>query len=121
MGDYVADNLVAAAPQLVDHLLAAVDQVDVHVGEAVGGVIEMDPVHVTEPASYYHGSDGPGLQRSSCEPRERQADAQFVAADVESGERPATASAADKRLDGEGPEVAGFTGREVLGLLLHFC
>jgi hypothetical protein len=53
-------------------------------------------------------------------PRERQADAQFAAADVESGERPTTGSSADKRLDGEGPEVGGVTGHEVLGLVRHF-
>ena len=57
------------------------------------------------PAATVH--DGAGLLRSRCEPGERQPDPQFAAADVESGERPATDSAADERLDGEGPEVAG--------------
>jgi SAM-dependent methyltransferase len=116
----IANNAVSAAAQLIDHLLTTVDRVDVHVTDAVGSIVEMDPPHVTEPARYYHGPDSRGLLRSRCEPRERQADAQFMVADVESGERPATGPAADERLDGEGPELVRTTDREVLGLVFHF-
>jgi len=104
----VVNYLIAAAAQFVDHLLAAVQRVNV------------DAAHVTEPTLHYHGPDRLRLLRPRCEPRERQADTQFAAADVESGGRPATGAAADKRLDGEGPKSGRGADREVLGLAIHF-
>jgi hypothetical protein len=91
-----------------------------HLTEVASGVVETDPVHVSEPARYYHRPDGRGLLRSRYEPRERKADAQFAAAEVEASERPASDSAADERLDGEGPDGGGVTGCEVAGLVFHF-
>lgn len=38
--DRLADNVVAAAAQLVDHLLTMVERMDVHVAEAAGGVVK---------------------------------------------------------------------------------
>lgn len=116
----VADNVVTASAQLVDHLPTTVSRMDVHVAECAGGVVETDPVHVAEPARYYHGPDGGGLLRAHCEPRERQADAQFADADVEASERPASDSVADERLDGEGPDAARVRDRDVVRLVSHF-
>jgi hypothetical protein len=48
--DRVAHNVVAAAAQLVDHLLTTVDRIDMHLTEVASGVVETDPVHVSEPA-----------------------------------------------------------------------
>src|SRR5215471_18770763 len=75
---------------------------------------------VSEPARYSHGPDGGGLLRSRCEPRERQADAQLAAADVEASERPASGSVADERLDGKGPDAGRARGRDVMRLVTHF-
>jgi hypothetical protein len=118
--DRVADNGVAAAAQLVDHLLTTVERMDVHAAEAVGGVVETDAIAVSEPARHCHGPDGSGLLRSRCKPRERQADAQFAAADIEASERPASGSVADERLDGEGPEARRVRSRDVMRLVSHF-
>ena len=68
----VADNVVTASAQLVDHLLRTVSRMDVHVAECAGVVVETDPVHVAEPARDYHGPAGSALLRSRCEPRERK-------------------------------------------------
>ena len=116
----VVNYLIAAAAQFVDHLLAAVQRVNVDIVEVADSVIEPDAAHVTEPTLHYHGPDRLRLLRPRCEPRERQADTQFAAADVESGGRPATGAAADKRLDGEGPKSGRGADREVLGLAIHF-
>jgi hypothetical protein len=35
--------------------------VDVRVAEVAGSVIETDTVQATDPAPYYHGTDGRGL------------------------------------------------------------
>jgi len=106
--------------QFFNDLLTTVNRVDVHVPQAAAIVVETEPPPVAESACYDHGSDGCGLLRSRREPRERQAHAQFAAADVEPGERPAAGSVADERLDGEGPEVTGVVGREVARLVVHF-
>jgi hypothetical protein len=116
----VTDNDVAAAAQLVDHLLTTVERMDVHVAEAADGVVETDAVTVSEPARYCHGPDGGGLLRSRCEPRKGQADAQFAAADVEVSERPASGSVADERLYGEGPDAGRVRDRDVMRLVFHF-
>jgi hypothetical protein len=106
--------------QLVNDLLTTVNRVDAHVRQAAIVVVETKPPPVAESACNDHGPDGWGLLRSHCEPRERQAHAQFAAADLEPGERPAAGSVADERLDGEGPEAAGVVSREVAGLVVHF-
>jgi hypothetical protein len=67
-----------------------------------------------------HGPDARGLLRSCREPRERQANAQFVTADVEPGERPVAGAAADERLAGERPAAGGVADGEVAGLFVHF-
>jgi hypothetical protein len=67
--DRVADNGVAAAAQLVDHLLTTVERMDVHVAEAAGVVAETDAVTASEPVRYCHCPDGRGLLRSHCEPQ----------------------------------------------------
>jgi hypothetical protein len=104
------------AAQFVDYLLTTADRADAYVAATVGSIVETDPPHVTERARCYHGPDSHGLLRSRCEPRKRQADAQFMVADVESGERPAAGPAADERLDSEGPELARTTDRELAGI-----
>jgi hypothetical protein len=115
----VTNHLVAARSQLVDHLLTAVDRMDVHVAHAPSWVVETDPPDVTEAAPDYHGPNDSGFLRSRYEPREPQADAKFAAADVESGERPATDSTADERLHGESPEVGGVTDHHAAALVVH--
>jgi hypothetical protein len=57
----IANYVVSAAAQFVDHPRATVYRVDVHVAEVAGSVIETDTVQATDPAPYYHGSDGRGL------------------------------------------------------------
>ncbi len=59
--DRVASHAVSAAAQFVDHLLATVERVDVHVAEVAVGVVEADAAHVAEPARNLHGLDGRGL------------------------------------------------------------
>src|SRR5262249_35462272 len=115
----VVSNLVTAPMQVVNDLLTTVDRVDAHVPQAAAIVVETERPPLAEPACYDNGSDGRSLLRSRREPRERQAHAQFAAADVEPGERPAADSVADERLDGEGPEVV--VGREDAGLVLHLA
>ena len=116
----VADNLVAASEQLVDHLLTTVDRMDVHVTQSAGCVVETDPVPDAEPARQNDGPDGGGLLRSHCEPWERQTDTQFAATDVEASERPASDSVADECLDSEGPDPGRVRGRDVMRLVFHF-
>lgn len=114
------NNVASAAAQFLDYLLEAEWRVDVDVAEVACSVIETDPGQVTEPVRNHDGPDLRGLLRSRYEPRERQADAHFAAADVEPGERPATDSVADERLDGEGPDGGGVMRLETMGLVIHF-
>jgi len=116
----VANYLIAAAAaQFADHLLTAVQPVNVNIAEVADGVVGTDAAHVAEPTLHYHGPDCRRLLRPRCEPRERQADTQFAASDIESGERPAAGSAAGRRLNGEAPEFGRGADREVVGLAVH--
>ena len=62
----VADNVVTASAQLVDHLLTTVSRMDVHLAECAGGVVEAGPARPRLAGRRAPpGADGHSLRRGS--------------------------------------------------------